>query len=68
VDSKGIHRSDWAGGDFIPWSSVTGVSTGASPEALTVRAGEKKITLRLMLFCDPSALVALIRRNVPATA
>jgi hypothetical protein len=66
VDSRGIHRPDWAGGDFIPWSSVTGVSTGASPEALTLRAGEKKITLSLMLFCDPSALVALIRRNVPA--
>jgi hypothetical protein len=66
VDSKGIHRPDWAGGDFIPWSSVTVVSTEASPEALTIRAGEKKITLSLMLFCDPSALVALIRRNVPA--
>ena len=66
VDGRGIHRPDWAGGDFIPWSSVTGVSTGASPEALTVRAGKKKVTLSLMLFCDPAALVSLIRNKVPA--
>jgi hypothetical protein len=66
VDSRGIHRPDWAGGEFIPWTSVTQVATGASPEALQVRAGEKKITLSLMLFSDPAALVALIRRHVPA--
>jgi hypothetical protein len=66
VDSRGIHRPDWAGGDFIPWSSVTEVSAGASPEALTVRAGKKKLTLSLMLFCDPAALVSLIRNKVPA--
>jgi hypothetical protein len=66
VDDRGIHRPDWAGGDFIPWSSVTGVFTGASPEVLTVRAGKKKVTLSLMLFCDPAALVNLIRNKVPA--
>jgi hypothetical protein len=66
VDSRGIHRPHWAGGDFIPWSSVTGVSTAGSPEMLHVRAGRKKIALRLMLFCDPSALIALIRHEVPA--
>jgi hypothetical protein len=65
-DNRGIHRPDWAGGAFIPWSSVTEVSTGASPEVLQVRAGEKKINLSLMLFSDPAALVALIRRHVPA--
>jgi hypothetical protein len=66
VDSRGIHRPDWAGGDFIPWSSVTEVSSGASPEVLQVRAGEKKINLSLMLFSNPAALVALIRRHVAA--
>jgi hypothetical protein len=66
VDSRGIHRPDWAGGEFIPWTSVTQVSTGASPEVLQVRAGEKKINLSLLLFSDPAALVALIRRHVPA--
>ena len=66
VDSRGIHRPDWAGGDFIPWSSVTRVSSGASPEVLTVRAGKKKVTLSLMLFRDPTALVSLIRNKVPA--
>jgi hypothetical protein len=66
VDDRGIHRPDWAGGEFIPWTSVTEVSTGASPEALQVRAGEKKINLSLMLYCNPAALVALIRRHVPA--
>jgi hypothetical protein len=66
VDGRGIHRPDWAGGDFIPWTSVTEVSTGASPEVLQVRAREKKINLSLMLFCHPAALVALIRRHVPA--
>ena len=66
VDSRGIHRPDWAGGDFIPWSSVTEVSTAASPEVLRVHAGKKKINLSLMLFCNPAALVALIRRQVPA--
>jgi hypothetical protein len=66
VDSRGIHRPDWAGGEFIPWTSVTEVSTGASPEVLQVRAGEKRINLSLMLFSNPAALVALIRRHVPA--
>jgi hypothetical protein len=66
VDDRGIHRPDWAGGEFIPWTSVTEVSTGASPEALQVRAGEKRINLSLMLYCNPAALVALIRRHVPA--
>jgi hypothetical protein len=66
VDSRGIHRPDWAGGEFIPWTSVTQVSTGASPEVLQVRTGDKKIQLSLMLFADPAALVALIRRHVPA--
>ena len=65
VDSRGIQRPDWAGGDFIPWTSVTRVSSGASPEMLEVRAGEKKINLSLILFSDPAALVALIRRQVP---
>jgi hypothetical protein len=66
VDSRGIHWPDWAGGDFIPWTSVTEVSTGISPEVLRLRAGKKKITLSLMLFCSPAALVSLIRRSVPA--
>ena len=66
VDGRGIHRPDWAGGDFIPWTSVTEVSSGTSPEMLRVRAGEKKINLSLMLFSNPAALVALIRRQVPA--
>jgi hypothetical protein len=65
VDGRGIHRPDWAGGELIPWTSVTQVSTGASPEVLQVRAGGKKINLSLMLFSDPGALVALIRRHVP---
>jgi alkylation response protein AidB-like acyl-CoA dehydrogenase len=66
VDIRGIHRPDWAGGDFIPWTSVTEVSTGASPEVLQVRAGEKKVNLSLMLFSNPAALMTLIRRHVPA--
>jgi hypothetical protein len=66
VDSRGIHRPDWVGGEFIPWTSVTQVSTGTSPEVLQVRADRKKINLSLMLFSDPAALVALIRRHVPA--
>ena len=66
VDDRGIHRPDWAGGEFIPWSSVTQVSTGASPEVLQVRADDKKINLSLMLYCNPAALIALIRRHVPA--
>jgi len=65
VDNRGIQRPDWAGGDFIPWTSVTRVSIGASPEMLEVRAGEKKINLSLILFSNPAALVALIRRQVP---
>jgi hypothetical protein len=66
VDSRGIRRPDWAGGDFIPWSSVTQVYSGRSPEELHVRAGDKRITLNLMLFRNPAAVVALIRRQVPA--
>jgi hypothetical protein len=65
VDDRGIHRPDWAGGEFIPWTSVTEVSTGATPEVLKVRAGDKKINLSLMLYCNPAALVDLIRRHVP---
>jgi hypothetical protein len=66
VDERGIRRPDWAGGEFIPWTSVTEVSTGGSPEVLQVRAGEKKIGLSVMFYCNPAALVALIRRHVPA--
>jgi hypothetical protein len=66
VDSRGIRRPDWAGGDFIPWPSVTQVYSGRSPEELHVRAGDKRITLNLMLFRNPAAVVALIRRQVPA--
>jgi hypothetical protein len=66
VDTRGIRRPDWAGGKFIPWSSVTQVSTRASPETLQVRAGGKRINLSLLLFSNPAALVALIRRHVPA--
>jgi hypothetical protein len=66
VDSRGIHRPDWAGGEFIPWTSVTQVSTGASPEVLQVHTSDKKVNLSLLLFSNPAALVALIRRHVPA--
>jgi hypothetical protein len=66
VDSRGIHRPDWAGGEFIPWTSVTEVATGASPEVIQVKAGEKKVNLSLLLFSNPAALVALIRHHVPA--
>jgi hypothetical protein len=68
VDSSGIHRPSWAGGDFIPWSSVTEVSIADTKKALflEVRAGQKKVVLGLRLFCNPAALVALIRRQVPA--
>ncbi|MFL5449731.1 MAG: hypothetical protein ACJ8AY_00900 [Gemmatimonadales bacterium] len=65
VDSRGIHRPDWAGGEFIPWTSVTRVSIGASPEVLEVRTGQKKINLSLILFSNPAALITLIRRHVP---
>jgi hypothetical protein len=30
-----------------------------------VRAGKKKVVLGLRLFCNPAALVAPIRRQVP---
>lgn len=66
VDNRGIRLPDWAGGEFIPWTSVTRVSAGRSPEEIQVRAGERKITLNLMLFVDPAGVVALIRRHVPA--
>jgi hypothetical protein len=33
VDSRGIHRPSWAGGDFIPWSSVTEVSNRGHKES-----------------------------------
>lgn len=66
VDDRGIHRPDWAGGEFIPWTSVTEVSTGASPEMLRVRAGDKTINLSPIFYCHPAQLVALIRRHVPA--
>jgi hypothetical protein len=65
VDGRGIHRPPWAGGDFIPWSSVTKVSVGERARFLEVRAGKKKVMLGLQLFCNPAALVALIRLQVP---
>ena len=65
VDSRGIHRPDWAGGESIPWTSVTRVSAGRSPEQLQLIAGDRKLNLNLMLFTNPAAVVALIRRHVP---
>jgi hypothetical protein len=69
VDSRGIHRPDWAGGDVTPWTSVTQVSIGASPEVLEVRTGQKKINLSLILFSNPAALIALsqVFRRAEAT-
>jgi len=66
LDHRGIHRPDWAGGESIPWTSVTRVSAGRSAEQLQVTAGDRKINLNLMLFTHPAAAVALIRRHVPA--
>jgi hypothetical protein len=66
VDGRGIQRPWWVGGNFIPWSSVTEVSVVETGRALVVKAGKRKALLGLPFFCDPSALVTLIRRHVPA--